>query len=63
MKEVYVLLGEISYEGQYLLGVYSTLKKAEKAREDFAKTHQRNNCFCGISVHPRPLNGAAKVEF
>ena len=60
MKEVYVLLGEISYEGQYLLGVYSTLKKAEKAREDFAKTH---HSFCGISIHPRPLNGAAKVVF
>ena len=60
MKEVYVLLGEISYEGYYLLGVYSSAKRAEKAREDFMKTE---HSFCDVSIHARSLNGVAECKY
>jgi hypothetical protein len=41
MKNVYLLCGENEYEGQYPLGVYSSVERAKEARDAYKGGYDR----------------------
>jgi hypothetical protein len=55
--KVFILNGCYDYEGEYILGVYSSRKDAESARDVF-KT--RDVSFDGYEIVERELNAPAE---
>lgn len=58
--EVYVLLGSIAYEGDYLLGVYHTKEDAEFACNEYNRKHV---LYDNYSIQRRVIGAAAKDQF
>lgn len=58
--EVYVLLGSIAYEENYLLGVYHTKEDAEFARDEYNRTHEPYDDYL---IEHRVIGEAAKEQF
>ena len=63
--KLYVLTGNISYEGSYVLGVYQSHFLAESACEAFRKATEENNGmdFDSYSIKERDLDAPAREEF
>lgn len=59
MKKIFVLLGYIKYEGENLLGVYSTKAKAEKAFKEYKDS---DGIYQG-KIQERFLNDKAETRF
>jgi hypothetical protein len=58
---VYVLLGEMDYEGHTLLGVYASREEAEAAFE--AHEEGRSCTFDRMVVQERVLGVAAEIQW
>ena len=58
MKTVFVLIGDMGYDGQYLAGVYST---AELANEAFEKLTEKKFLDCCITE--KEIDADAHIVF
>ena len=61
--EVYVLMGHIHYECDYLLGVYHTQADAEYAQAEYERENVADHMFNGYSIERRVIGARAKWEF
>lgn len=52
--KVWVLMGYIHYEGNYLIGVFSSEEKAKEAEQTHVKT--KSGYFDGYRIEPRELD-------
>jgi|688.fasta_scaffold208529_5 hypothetical protein len=57
---VYVLVLDVHYEGQSLLGVYSSLEAAQEAGRLFADGHSHWRDDACVAVEARELDGRAR---
>lgn len=61
--EVFVLLGNISYEGSYLMGVYHTQVDAENAAEEHGSGENGESAYDGYVIERRVIGARAKSNF
>lgn len=59
-NKVYVLLGGFEYEGQTLLGVYSTRKQAESALKNMAKANRGRIGYDTTDIEEVVINAPAQ---
>jgi hypothetical protein len=59
--EVFVLMGEIRYEGEMLLGVYASEEEAITARNIYTRDEEQG--FHEYYVQRRVLGASAETEF
>ena len=59
--EVFVLIGELNYEGELLLVVYASEEEAITARNIY--TRDRNQGFDGYYVQRQVLGAPAETDF
>lgn len=58
---MFVLLGEVRYEGETLLGVYSTEELAERARDDYETGQSR--MFHDYVIRPVTVDAPAEIRW
>lgn len=56
---VYALLGSYEYEGSYLIGIYSTKEKAQKAKAVFIAEEE---WFDNFSIKKKVIDSKASVK-
>ena len=61
--EVFVLMGNINYEGSYLLGVYHTQSDAENAAEEHGSGECGDSAYDGYTIERRVIGARAKINF
>ena len=61
--EVFVLMGNIDYEGSCLLGVYHTQADAENAAEEHGSGELGESAYDGYTIEHRVIGARAKTNY